>query len=45
MNRVLHTCFDMLRPSTEKRVCDSQAKQKQQHDEHGKDRSIKCQEP
>ena len=37
MNRVLHTHFDMLRPSTEKRVCDSQ---KQQHDEHGKDLSL-----
>ena len=40
MNRVLRTRFDVLRPSTEKRVCDSQAKQKQQHDEHGKDRSF-----
>ena len=40
MNRVLHTRFDMLRPNTEKRVCDSQAKQTQQHDEHGKDCSF-----
>ena len=28
MGRALRTCFDMLRPSTEKKVCDSQAKQK-----------------
>ena len=40
MVRSLQTCFDMLRPSTEKEVCDSQAKQKQQHDEHVKERSF-----
>ena len=40
MNSVLRTHFDMLRFSTEMRVCDSPAKQKQQHNEHGKHRSF-----
>ena len=40
MGRALRTCFDMLQPSTKKKVCDPQPKQKQQHDEHGKDRSL-----
>ena len=40
MGRALRTRFDMLRPSAEKRVCDAQAKQKQQQDEHGKHRSF-----
>ena len=40
MGRALRTHFDMLRPSTEKKVCDSQAKQKQQHDEHVKEHSF-----
>jgi len=40
MGRALRTRFDMLRPNTEKRVCDAQAKQKQLHDDHGKHRSF-----
>ena len=40
MGRALQTRFDMLRPSTEKRVCDAQAKQKLRHDEHGNDCSF-----
>jgi len=38
MGRALRTHFDMT--STEKRVCDSQAKQKQRQDEHGQHRSF-----
>ena len=30
----------MLHLSTEKKICDSQTKQKQQHDQHGKERSF-----
>jgi len=37
MGRALRTCFDMLGPSVEKRVCDSQAKQKQRYDKHCKE--------
>ena len=40
MGRALRTRFDMLRPNTAKKVCDSQAKQKQRHDEHTKERSF-----
>ena len=40
MGRALRTRFDMLCPNTEKKVCDSQAKQKQRHDEHTKERSF-----
>ena len=40
MSRAFRTRFDMLRPSTEKRVCDAQAKQKLRHDKHGKDHSF-----
>jgi len=37
LGRALRTHFDMLRPSVENRVCDSQAKQKQRHDKHAKE--------
>ena len=45
MGRALRTRFDMLRPNIEKRVCDSQANQKQTHDEHGKDHSFSPGQP